>query len=60
MQRVLITGALGYLGQTVLKRLHKDLEAGKNRGFGRNGCKRSEAQKINCRGLQLCSSRHSR
>mgnify|MGYP000550943191 CR=1 FL=1 len=29
MQRVLITGALGYLGQTVLKRLHKDLEAGR-------------------------------
>jgi UDP-glucose 4-epimerase len=29
MQRVLITGALGYLGQTVLKRLHKDLQEGR-------------------------------
>jgi UDP-glucose 4-epimerase len=29
MQRVLLTGALGYLGQTVLKRLHKDLQAGR-------------------------------
>lgn len=29
MQRVLITGALGYLGQTVLKRLHQDLQAGR-------------------------------
>jgi UDP-glucose 4-epimerase len=29
MQRVLITGALGYLGQTVLKRLHQDLQEGK-------------------------------
>ena len=30
MQRVLITGALGYLGQTVLKRLQQDLKSGKN------------------------------
>lgn len=29
MQRVLITGALGYLGQTVLKRLHQDLQVGR-------------------------------
>lgn len=29
MHRVLITGALGYLGQTVLKRLHQDLQNGK-------------------------------
>lgn len=29
MHRVLITGALGYLGQTVLKRLHRDLQEGK-------------------------------
>lgn len=28
MQHILITGACGYLGQTVLKRLHKDLMAG--------------------------------
>jgi len=33
MQRVLITGALGYLGQTVLKRLHKDLQDGKIEGL---------------------------
>lgn len=29
MQKILITGALGYLGQAVLKRLHRGLEAGK-------------------------------
>lgn len=28
MQRILITGALGYLGQIVLKRLHSDLKKG--------------------------------
>jgi len=29
MKRVLITGALGYLGRTVLKHLHKDLQTGR-------------------------------
>lgn len=33
MQRILITGALGYLGKIVLRKLHRDLQSGKIDGL---------------------------